>query len=48
MVKDGYAVGINENGKREWRVASAYLLGPMVLGIDVKHQTNATTKSSLM
>jgi predicted P-loop ATPase len=44
VVKEGYAVGINENGNREWRVASAYLLGPDVLGIEVKHQTNATTK----
>jgi predicted P-loop ATPase len=43
-VKDGYAVGINEKGEREWHVASAYLLGPAVLGIEVKHQTNATTK----
>jgi predicted P-loop ATPase len=43
-VKDGYAIGIDENGNREWRVASAYLLGPDVLGIEVKNQTNATTK----
>jgi hypothetical protein len=43
-VKDGYAVGINDNGEREWRVASGYLLGPSVLGIEVKYQTNANTK----
>ena len=43
--KDGsYWVGINDNGDREWRVASGYLLGPMVLGIDVDRQNNAVTK----
>jgi hypothetical protein len=44
VVKDGYAVGINENGERAWRVASSYLLGPNVLGISVDRQNNATTK----
>jgi predicted P-loop ATPase len=44
VVKEGYAVGINENGDREWRVASSYLLGETVLGISVDRQTNATTK----
>ena len=39
-----HAVGINENGDREWRVASSYLLGEAVLGIPVDRQTNATTK----
>jgi predicted P-loop ATPase len=43
-VKDEYAVGINENGEREWRVASSYLLGERVLGVSVDRQTNATTK----
>jgi putative DNA primase/helicase len=44
-VKDGaYWVGINDNGDREWRVASSYLLGPFVLGIEVERQTVAVTK----
>ena len=43
-IKEGYAVGINENGEREWRVAVSYLLGEDVLGISVDRQTNATTK----
>jgi predicted P-loop ATPase len=44
VVKEGYAVGTNENGDREWRVASNYLLGEDVLGIDVDRQNNAVTK----
>jgi predicted P-loop ATPase len=44
VVREGYAVGINENGDREWRVASSYLLGERVLDISVERQTNATTK----
>jgi putative DNA primase/helicase len=44
-VKDGaYWVDIDDNGDREWRVASSYLLGEFVLGIDVDRQTNAVTK----
>ena len=44
-VKDGaYWVGINDNGAREWRIASNYLLGPFVLGIEVERQTVAVTK----
>jgi hypothetical protein len=43
-VESIHAVGINENGDREWRVASSYLLGEAVLGIPVDRQTNATTK----
>ena len=44
-VKDGaYWVGIDDNGDREWRVASNYLLGPFVLGIEVERQTVAVTK----
>ena len=42
--KDGvYSVGINDNGDREWRVASSYLLGD-VLSIPVERQTNFVTK----
>ena len=43
-VTEGYAVGINENGEREWRVASNYLLGEAVLNIPIDRQNNATTK----
>jgi hypothetical protein len=44
-VRDGvYSVGINDNGDREWRVASSYLLGIDVLNIPVERQTNANTK----
>jgi hypothetical protein len=43
VVKEGYAIGINENGDREWRVASSYLLGE-ALGISVDRLNNATTK----
>ena len=43
-VKDGYAVGTNENGDREWRVASSYLLGIDVLSIPIERQTNFVTK----
>jgi hypothetical protein len=39
-----YSVGVNDSGGREWRVASSYLLGPMVLGIPSERQTNAVTK----
>jgi hypothetical protein len=43
--KDGvYSVGVNDSGGQEWRVASSYLLGPMVLGIPSERQTNAVTK----
>jgi hypothetical protein len=44
-VKNGeFAVGIDDNGDRQWRVASNYLLGPMVLGIPVAGQTPTTTR----
>jgi predicted P-loop ATPase len=44
-VKDGvYSVGINDNGDREWRVASSYLLGMDVLNIPVERQSNPVTK----
>jgi hypothetical protein len=39
-----YSVGIDDNGDREWRVASAYLLGSMVLAIPAQHQTAANTR----
>jgi predicted P-loop ATPase len=43
-VKEGqYSIGIDSSGGREWRVASGYLLGP-VLGIPIERQTNAVTK----
>jgi hypothetical protein len=42
--RDGvYSVGINDNGDREWRVASSYLLGDVV-NIPIERQTNANTK----
>jgi putative DNA primase/helicase len=44
VVQEGYAVGINDRGEREWRVASSYLLGPSLLGIAVTNQNQATTK----
>ena len=43
VVKQDYAVGINENGEREWRVTSSYLLWD-VLHISVDRQNNAVTK----
>ena len=44
-VKDGaYWVGINDNGDREWRVVSSYLLGMDVLNILVERQTVAVSK----
>jgi predicted P-loop ATPase len=44
-VKNGlYSIGIDDNGDREWRVASAYLLGSMVLAIPAQHQTAANTR----
>jgi len=43
--KDGlYYVMPDDNGVLEWRVASAYLLSSMVLGIPVDRQTNPITK----
>jgi predicted P-loop ATPase len=39
-----YCVGINDDGGREWRVASSYLLGMDVLHIQFERQTNAVTK----
>jgi putative DNA primase/helicase len=44
-MRDGeYCVGIDDNGDRQWRVASSYLLGSMVLGIPLVGQTAATTR----
>jgi hypothetical protein len=43
--RDGeFCVGVDDNGDRQWRVASGYLLGPMVLGIPVERQTPTTTR----
>jgi predicted P-loop ATPase len=43
-LRDGVSIDVDENGNRQWRVASSYLLGMYVLGIPVDRQATAVTK----
>jgi predicted P-loop ATPase len=43
-LRDGVSIDSDDNGNRQWRVASSYLLGMWVLNIPIDRQNNAVTK----